>query len=101
MRLALLALVLVASAGCCTGSHQVIIGLPVTCPSNRLLQEVFAPALGIEPRSQARRPGTEPSKYVCYLTTLKRGFVTTTRVGSDHDICGFEPVIRKSSPRTR
>ena len=41
---------------------NVIIGQPVTRPSNRLLQDAFAPALGIEPWSQARRRGTEPSK---------------------------------------
>jgi hypothetical protein len=41
---------------------NVIIGQPVTRPSNRLLQDAFAPALAIEPRSQARRRGTEPSK---------------------------------------
>jgi hypothetical protein len=90
MRPALLALVLVASTGCGTrtaadarwtphlegrGSigeglawqaggvqSNVIIGQPVTHPSNRLLREAFAPAPGIERRSQARRRGIEPSK---------------------------------------
>jgi hypothetical protein len=41
---------------------NVIFGQPFTRSSNRLLQDAFGPALGVEPRNQARQRPVEPSK---------------------------------------